>query len=132
MKDKVKIKKTAIVALVLLAAVYIIPGIFISGEKFCREEGVYDAHTIKVNMSEDIGEEFITYELTAEDRAQLEDWIEGMRLMKVFSKDSFDVDNLRVLEIVCYNESGDLSGIITVFGNSYIKTHGFMKMYKIL
>jgi len=116
----------------LAAVVYLISGIFISGEKFCREEGVYDAHTIRVNMSEDIGEEFTTHELTEEDRAQLESWIEDMSLMKVLPKDSFDVDNLRVVEIICYHESGDLSGIIAVFGNSYIKTHGFMKVYKIL
>ncbi len=131
MKNKKGIKYIAAAA-VLMAAVYFISGIFISGEKFCREEGIYDAHTIKVNMSEDIGEEFITYELTAADRVQLENWIEGMRLMKVFQKDTYDVDNLRVVEIVCYHESGDLSRIITVFGNSYIKTHGFMKVYKIL
>lgn len=132
MRNKTKIKKLAVVALILLAAVYFISGIFISGEKFCREEGIYDAHTIKVNMSEDIGEEFITYELTAEDRAQLESWIESMSLMKVFPKDDYDVDNLRMVDIVCYHESGDLSGIITVLGSSYIKTHGFMNVYKIL
>ncbi|MBQ8604586.1 MAG: hypothetical protein IJ410_07070 [Oscillospiraceae bacterium] len=124
--------KYIIAAIALLAAAYIAFDWFIPGEKFCREHWIYDADTIIVNISEDVGEEFTVYELTADERKQLENWIGNMRLMKVSQNDYFDVDSLRVIGIYCYHKNGDLSDVVTVFGNSYIKAIGGDKVYKIM
>ena len=124
--------KIAAVAAVAVAVVYILCNVFITGEKFCDKFNIYSAHTIKVNVSEDIGEEFVCYDLSGEERQQLENWIGNMKLMKVPPKDSWNTASLRHVEILCYWEDGTLRQIITVLGDSYIRTHGMINTYKIL
>ena len=69
---------------------------------------------------------------TGEERQQLVHWIGNMKLMKVPPKDSWDTASLRHVEILCYYEDGTLRQIITVLGDSYIRTHGMINAYKIL
>lgn len=128
MKNKI-VKLAA--ALAVVAVIYTALNIFVSGEKFCRMHWIYDADSITVNVSQDVGQEFVSRQLSAEERQQLENRFEGMRLMKVFSKEYYDVDSLQVTGIYCY-KNGELSEVVTVLGNSYIKTVGGDRVYKIM